>query len=219
MFEQNSHQIIQEVISQLSQTKETWKGIPIGVSARHCHLSMSDLETLFGKGYQLSKHADLKQPGQFAAKETVTIVGPKGSIQQVRILGPLRKQTQVEVSRTDSIKLGLTPPIRESGNIKGSSSITLVGPNGSIYLREGLIIAAAHIHMSPTDADFFGVKDSEYVKVDMPDGLRPLRLKKVKVRVSRQSVLEMHIDTDEANASNVRNGDFAKLLKVGKTYG
>lgn len=215
MNAQNSQQIINEVLKELQQKNEGGRMIPIGVSARHCHLRVSDMHILFGKGYELSKKAALSQPGQYAANETVTIVGPKGSIERVRILGPLRKATQVEISYTDAIKLGLDPPIRESGNIHGSSPITIVGPNGSIYLEEGLIIAQAHIHMSPTDAGNFGVQDGEYVKVEVQNELRPLIFAKVRVRVSPNYVLEMHINTDEANAGNIITGQYGRLLKAG----
>ncbi|WP_216828737.1 phosphate propanoyltransferase [Alkalihalobacterium elongatum] len=217
MVKHNSHLvIIEEILSQLGKGGHKEEGIPIGVSARHCHLSPETLELLFGKGYQLTKKSDLLQPGQFSANETVTIVGPKGSIQNVRILGPTRKLTQVEVSKTDSIRLGLTPPIRESGNIKGSAPITIVGPKGSIYLSEGLIIAQAHIHMSPIDAEHFGVRDGEFVQVEINNDVRPLRFKKVKIRLSQNAVLEMHVDTDEANASLVKTGEKGRLVKEDK---
>jgi putative phosphotransacetylase len=213
MNKQKSHLIVQEILSQLNQQN----GIPIGVSARHCHLCKRDLETLFGKGFELTKKSDLSQPGQFAANETVTIVGSKGSFGKVRILGPLRKSTQIEVSKTDSIKLGLNPPIRESGNIHGSSPITVVGPKGSVYLEEGLIIAQAHIHMAPDDARNFDIQDGEYVSVMIDNEQRPLRFDNVRIRVSPKFNLEMHIDTDEANAGAVTNGQKGRLIKAGRS--
>jgi len=139
-------------------------------------------------------------------------VGPRGSLEKVRILGPARSATQVEVSQTDSIKLGLKPPLRESGNIEGSSPITIVGPKGSLYKKEGLILAQAHIHMHPGDARHYGVEDGEYVKIEI-DGERPITLGKVLIRVSPRYRLEMHVDTDEANAGSITGKTFGKLMK------
>ncbi|BAQ08889.1 propanediol utilization protein [Bacillus sp. OxB-1] len=179
--------------------------IPVAVSARHVHLSLEDVGALFGEGYELTKRRELSQPGQFVSNETVVIAGPKGSLEHVRVLGPARKLTQAEISRTDAMKIGLRPPIRESGNIKGSASCTLIGPAGSVSLPEGLIIAQAHIHMSPRDAKNFGVIDGEFVTVEV-SGERPLTIDKVLIRVSDRYRLEMHIDTDEANAGFIRSG-------------
>jgi len=204
--------IVEEVVSQLSKKSSAARMVPIAVSARHCHLSKDDLETLFGKGYELTKMKDLSQPGQFAATETVIIVGPRGAIENVRILGPARNLTQVEVSKTDAIKLGLNPPVRRSGDIKGSSPVTIIGPKGSIYLREGLIIAQTHIHMSPEDAAAFQVSDGENVRITIDDE-RPISFEKVLVRVSPDFRLEMHIDTDEANAGLIATGHKGKLSK------
>lgn len=203
--------IVEEVLQRL-QRPVTDSMIPIAVSARHCHLSITDLELLFGKDAELTKKADLSQPGQFAAKETVTIVGPKGSIERVRILGPARSLTQVEVSRTDSIKLGIKAPIRQSGDIKGSSPITIVGPKGSIYLKEGLIVAQAHIHMNEEDATRFHVTNGEYVSIKV-DKERPITFEKVLIRVSPRYKLEMHIDTDEANAGAIGGAVYGRLRK------
>lgn len=203
--------IVEEVLQRL-QRPATEKMIPIAVSARHCHLSSTDLELLFGMDYELTKKADLSQPGQFAAKETVTIVGPKGSIERVRILGPARSLTQVEVSRTDSIKLGVKAPIRQSGDIKGSAPITIVGPKGSIYLKEGLIVAQAHIHMNEEDATRFHVTNGEYVSIKA-DTERPFSFEKVLIRVSPRYKLEMHIDTDEANACAISGAVYGRLRK------
>ncbi|PWA13019.1 propanediol utilization protein [Pueribacillus theae] len=204
--------IVEEVINQLSSKPFPPKMIPIAVSARHCHLSQADLETLFGKGYALTKKNDLTQPGQFAANETVLIAGPKGSMNNVRVLGPIRKATQVEISKTDAIQLGLDPPIRESGDIKGSSPVTILGPKGSIYLQEGLIIAGAHIHMHPDDAEAFSVKNGDFVRVQA-ENERPVSFEKVLIRVSPNYKLEMHIDTDEANAGFISTGEKGKLIK------
>lgn len=215
MNEQAIRTIVEEVIQQLLKKDSRSNTIPMAVSARHCHLSQTDLEMLFGKGYELTKKADLSQPGQFAANETVVIVGPRGSIEKVRILGPARSLTQVEVSKTDAVKLGVNPPVRESGNIVGSAPITLVGPKGSIYKNEGLIIAQAHIHMHTDDAAHFGVNNGEYVRI-RTEGERPVSFEKVLIRVSPRYRLEMHIDTDEANAGLIRSGQTGILVKDGE---
>ena len=204
--------IVEEVVNLLTKNNSSQENIPMAVSARHCHLSEPDLEALFGKSFELSIKAELSQPGQFAANETITIVGPRGSIEKVRILGPARNLTQVEVSKTDSIKLGLKPPLRQSGDIVDSSPVTLVGPKGSIYKKEGLIIAQAHIHMSPNDAASFGVENGDYVSIKTKNQ-RSISIEKVLIRVSSRYKLEMHIDTDEANAGLITTGDFGKLSK------
>lgn len=215
MNQLNSQLIVNEVLRQLKMKSDASTVIPIGVSARHCHLREQDLEMLFGKGYQLTKKSELLQPDQFSANETVTIVGPKGSIEKVRVLGPLRKATQVEVSQTDAIRLGLNPPIRESGNIGGSSPVTLVGPKGSIYLKEGLIIAQAHIHMPSEDARNLDLQDGEYVKVAFSNEKRSITFEKVRIRIWHKFILEMHIDTDEANAGSIITGQKGRLNKAG----
>ena len=185
--------------------------IPIGVSARHVHLSQTDLETLFGKGYQLTKKKDL-MGGQFAAQECVTIIGTKlRAIENVRVLGPVRKQTQVEVAQTDAVKLGVKAPVRLSGDLAGSAPVTLVGPKGAIYLKEGCIVAKRHIHMAPKDAERFGVKDRQVVKVRFDSG-RGGTFEDVPIRVDPTFDLEMHIDTDEANGLGITK-DMGYLIK------
>ncbi|MBA4603266.1 phosphate propanoyltransferase [Thermoactinomyces sp. AMNI-1] len=184
----------------------------VGVSNRHVHLRKEDLEALFGKGYKLNKLKDLKQPGQFAAKETVMLIGPEGIIENVRILGPLRSKTQVEVSLTDSYKLGIKAPVRESGDIEGTPGIVIKGPTGVIEIKKGVIVAKRHIHMSLEFANQFGFRDKEVASVQF-DGVRSLVFDNVLVRVSDQFVNEMHLDTDEANAGNIKNGDIGKILK------
>lgn len=179
--------------------------VPVGVSNRHIHLTQEHVEALFGAGYQLRKLKELKQYGQYAAEETVTLIGPKGKINNVRILGPVRKATQVEVSRTDSYLLGVDPPIRDSGDIEGSAGITIQGPRGEITIEEGVILAIRHIHFSLEDAKRFGVKDKQFVSVAV-DGPRSLVLENVLCRVNKDFRLEFHIDTDEANAAGLRNG-------------
>src|SRR6187401_3140297 len=177
----------------------------VEVSAHHIHLTQEHVEALFGKGHQLTKHADLSQPGQFACKEQLAIIGPKGRIERVRVLGPARKYTQVEIAMTGQFKLGLQPPIRESGDIEGSPGCRLEGPAGSVTLEKGVICALRHIHMAPADALRYGVKDKSDVRVRVP-GDRELLFGDVRIRVDPNFALAMHIDTDEANAANLRNG-------------
>lgn len=180
--------------------------IPIGVSNRHIHLSTGDLETLFGKGYELTPIKDLSQPGQYACKEVLTIVGPSmRPIENVRVLGPVRSRSQVEISATDSYVLKVKPPVRESGKIEGSAPIRIIGPKGVVELSEGCIIANRHIHMSPEDGERFGVKDGDYITVDV-NGKRRTRWFDVQVRVHKDFRLEMHVDTDDANACGIGNG-------------
>ncbi|SDY87698.1 putative phosphotransacetylase [Bacillus sp. 166amftsu] len=188
------------------------KQIPIGVSNRHIHLTNEDLEKLFGEGYELVVAKDLSQPGEFAAKETVTIKTEKAEISKVRILGPIRKFTQVEISKTDARKLGVDAPIRASGNIDGTPGITLIGPKGSLEIEKGVIIAERHIHMTPQDADTFQVKDGQYVSVKV-EGSRGLVFNQVLIRVKDTYALDMHIDTDEANSGSITTGDFGQLLQ------
>lgn len=206
--------IVEEVMAKLERRSSG--GVPIGISARHCHLDRSSLHTLFGEGSELSKKADLSQPGQFAANETVTIAGPKGTIPNVRILGPLRPVSQVEVSRTDAFKLGGAPPVRLSGDIGGSAPVTLIGPKGSIYLKEGLIIAKAHIHMHPDDATFYNVTNGEEVDVKVRGEGRTLTFSEVVIRVSDKYRLDMHVDTDEANAAALHKNSEGSLIKADK---
>lgn len=188
--------------------------VPVGVSNRHIHLSTADLETLFGAGYQLTPIKDLSQPGQFACKETLTIVGPSlRPIENVRVLGPVRKASQVEISRTDSFTLKVKPPVRESGDIAGSAPITIIGPKGVVTLKEGCIIANRHIHMSTDEGAQFGLSDGQYVDVEV-NGERKTKFYDVQVRVHKDFRLEMHIDTDDANAAGIGNG--AKVMIVKK---
>ncbi|MHA6259279.1 phosphate propanoyltransferase [Sporosarcina sp. CAU 1771] len=209
--------IVEEVLQQVNKKGSTLKPseVPIAVSARHVHLSEHDLAVLFGPSHGLTKLKELSQPNQFAAEETVTVAGPKGSISRVRVLGPARNLTQVEVSQTDAFALGLKPPLRQSGNIEGSSPVTIIGPKGSLYLEEGLIIAQSHIHMSPSDAEGFGVSNGQYVQVKA-ETERPMTFDRVLVRVSSSYRLEMHIDTDEANAGFIRTGQAGRLIVEGQ---
>lgn len=188
------------------------KPIIVGVSNRHLHLSQTDLETLFGTGYQLTKLKDLGQPGQYAAEETVTLIGPKGSIPGVRVLGPVRSRTQVEVAMTDAYRLGVKPPVRDSGNLEGAAPITIEGPCGQVELDAAVILAWRHIHMHTSDAEAYGVKDKEMVQVRV-GGDRGVIFNNVLVRVRDDFALEMHVDTDEANAAMLRNGDEVEIVK------
>ncbi len=179
------------------------RSIPIAVSARHCHLTKETFAELFGPDATPTPKYDLSQPGQYACEEQVTIVGPRREIEGVRVLGPLRKANQVEISRTDEFLIGIDAPVRMSGNVRGSAPVTLKGPHGSVHLKEGLICAHRHIHMHPSDADAFDVSDGDEVAVAIIGGERDLVLGDVTIRVHENYVLEMHIDTDEANAAEL----------------
>lgn len=186
--------------------------IPVGISNRHIHLSEKDLEALFGKGHQLEKLKDLSQPGQYACKEVVTICGPKGAIEKVRILGPVRSKTQVEVLTGDCIKLGAATHVRLSGDLSGTPSITLVGPKGSVQVEEGLVVAQRHIHMTPEDAKNLGVHDGEVVSIKF-DNLRGGIYSNVAVRANDASRLECHLDIEEANAMGITSKSKITIVK------
>lgn len=188
--------------------------IPIAISARHVHLSRETTDILFGKDYPLTIYKPLSQPGQFASNEMVTLIGPKNKIEHVRILGPFRSHDQVEISKTDEFFLGIDAPVRESGHIEGTPGITLAGPKGTTAIKEGVIVALRHIHMHPSDAALFDVKDHDIVSVDVDDPFRPLTFKNVVIRVSEQFKLEMHIDTDEGNAAEIRSGEEGTLMRT-----
>ena len=186
------------------------RAIPVGVSARHCHLSQKDADILFGPGHKFDILYPLSQPGQWAAVETVTVKTSVGEIPGVRILGPARPKTQLEISLTDARRLGILVPVRLSA-AGGSGGVTMVGPKGQITLEEGAIAAMRHIHMTPSDASDFDVMDGDIVKVKAVDG-RTVIFENVAVRVNPQFSLEFHVDTDEANASGMRNGDKVTLI-------
>lgn len=181
----------------------------VEVSARHVHLSQEHLEILFGKGYELTVKKPLSQPGQYAANERVTVVGPKRELQRVSILGPTRPETQIEISLTDARSIGVAAPIRESGNIEGSTPCKLIGPEGEVELAQGVIVAKRHIHITPEDALAYGVKDKEVVLVKIETPNRSSILGDVVIRVKDSYATAMHIDTDEGNAAGL----------VGETYG
>ncbi len=204
--------VVSRVMAEYNKTA-SGDTIPVGVSNRHIHLSADDVQTLFGKGYELTPFKDLSQPGQYACKELLTIVGPSlRPIEKVRVLGPVRGASQVEISRTDSYVLKVKPPVRESGDIAGSAPITIIGPKGVLTLKEGCIIANRHIHMSVEDGARFGVSDGDYVTVDV-NGERRTTFYDVQVRVSDKFRLEMHVDTDDANAAGIGNGATVTLRK------
>lgn len=186
--------------------------VPVGVSNRHVHLTKEDLEALFGPGYQLTVKKELSQPGQFAAEETVNLIGPKRSIPNVRILGPIRPQTQVEISMTDSFTLGITAPVRDSGNLKDTPGIIIEGPKGRIEIKEGVIVAQRHLHLHDSEAQKLGLKDQDYVQAKV-DGPRGLIFDQVLVRVGPKFKMDLHLDMDEANAAGLKNGDLVTIIK------
>lgn len=194
------------------QQGENATAIPVSVSARHVHLTAETFAALFGPDATPTRHKDLRQPGQYACAETVNLIGPRGRIDKVRLLGPLRNDNQVEISRTDEFHLGIDAPVRDSGHTRGSAPITLEGPNGTVHLAEGLICARRHIHMHPDDARRFGVQDRDVVEVAITGGERDLVFGDVLIRVSPDFVLEMHIDTDEANAAELSQSSDGLLV-------
>ncbi len=210
----NQEELIQEIVknvmAQLNQYNEL--KIPIGVSNRHVHLSRKDLDQLFGEGYELTKKSDLAQPGQYAANETVVVRGPKGEFSKVRILGPVRAESQVEISLTDGFQLGVKAPIKESGHLDDTPGVTLIGPKGTVEMPRGTIVALRHIHMTPEQAASMGLKDKDVVEVET-FGERAGVLGNVLVRVSDKFALEMHVDIDEANACSLRNKDYVVIKK------
>ena len=211
----NIAEIVKKVIAEMDGTLPSSENtIPVGISNKHIHLSKEDVETLFGKGYELTPMKELSQPGQYACKEVLTLVGPSmRAIEGVRVLGPVRKSSQVEISMTDSYILKVKPPVRESGKTEGSAPITIIGPKGVVNLKEGCIIANRHIHMSPADAMRFGVKDGDYIDVDAFSGTRKTRWFDVQIRVNDAFRLEMHVDTDDANAVGFKNGSIVTPVK------
>jgi acetate kinase len=202
------HQTVAKVIEQQAAIE-----IPIEVSAHHVHLCRADTETLFGPGYELTLLTDLSQPGQYACKETVNLVGPRGRVEGVRILGPARSQTQVEIAMTEEFRLGIKAPIRASGDLEGSPGITLEGPQGTVDLDQGVICSVRHIHMPPQDALSFGVRDRDVCMVRV-EGERTIIFGDVLVRVNPDYRLAMHLDTDEANAAGIRTGMVGHLVSV-----
>lgn len=186
--------------------------VPVGISNKHVHLSEQDLAALFGAGYKLTPNKALAQPGQYAAHEQVDLIGSKTSFKNIRIIGPTRPQTQVEISQTDARALGIEAPVRESGKLEGTPGIKLVGPKGEIELGAGTIISLRHIHLSPAQAQEAGVADKDIVDVESY-GKRPLVFKDVLIRSGDAHFREFHIDTDEANAGGLANGDEVEIIR------
>lgn len=210
-MDNNLQDMIAKAVVDILKQKDADNGIKVGVSARHVHLSQKDLETLFGKSELTVKK--MLMGDQFAAEECVTLVSPSlRSIEGVRVLGPVRSQSQVEVSRTDTFKLKVSPPVRPSGELKGSAPMALVGPKGSVFLNEGCIIANRHIHMTPEEAQKYGIKDNDIVDVEIQNS-KPTRFYNVQVRVREDFNTEMHIDTDDANACAIKTGDRVVILE------
>jgi putative phosphotransacetylase len=186
--------------------------VPVAVSNRHVHLCTADVDSLFGRGYALRSQKNLNQPGQFACQETVTLTGPKGSIEKLRVLGPARSETQVEILQSDSFKLGIEPAVRLSGDLAGTPGGVLTGPAGSVKLSRGVIVAARHLHMSAEEAGCYGLKSGELVSVKK-GGERALLFCNVVVRAGEGHSLEAHIDIDEANAAGMLCGELLELIK------
>ena len=187
------------------------KKLPIALSNRHLHISREHLDILFGKGYELTKMKDLKQPGQYAAEEKVDLVGEKGSIKGVRVLGPVRSKTQIEISFADGFVLGVTPPVRDSGDLNESEGVKIVGPGGEVVINEGVIAAARHIHMTPDIAEQWGLKDKDTVNV-RTGGVRSIIFENVLVRVNKDYALEMHVDMEEGNGAGIKNNDTVEII-------
>ena len=186
--------------------------IPIGISNRHIHLSRSDLDICFGESYELTPIKDLNQPGQYACKETMTICGPKGAIEKVRVLGPVREKTQVEILAKDNFTLGINAPLRISGDISSSEGLTLIGPKGSVQLKEGTIIAKRHIHMTKDDAKKHGVDDGQIVSIQI-EGERGGIYDNVIIRSNDNSATECHLDMEEANALGITSDSKLRIIK------
>jgi putative phosphotransacetylase len=204
-------QIRTEVL--LAVARQTGKlYVPVGVSNRHIHLSRRDLDTLFGKGYQLKEFRTLSQPGQFAAAETVTVAGPKGELGKIRVLGPVRQRTQIEISLTDSFSLGIKAPVRMSGELDGTPGAVIKGPAGTVQVPEGVIVAARHLHISGREAAVYGLRDGDVVALKS-GGERAVILENVRVRCGSGHELEVHVDTDEANAAGLVNGGILEIIR------
>ncbi len=185
--------------------------LPIALSNRHIHLSAKDIDTLFGAGHALTHFKDLSQPGQYACEEKVDVVGPKGTLKGVRVLGPERGESQLEISLADGFVLGVKAPVRDSGQLEGTPGVKLVGPKGEVELEKGAIVAARHIHMHTEDAEKFNVVDNQRVKI-RTFGERAVVFENVLVRVSPKFALEMHVDVEEGNAAGVKNGEMVELI-------
>lgn len=209
----NMEEITDKLVNSVVEAMGQSGYVQVEVSARHVHLSQNDLEALFGAGAKLVPKRPLSQPGQFLSEQRVTLIGEKGRKENVAVLGPVRKDTQIELSRSDAVSLGVTAPLRESGNIEGSGAVKIQGPKGSVHVRQGAIVAHNHIHMTPEDAKGLGLEDKQHVAVEL-SGERPIVFKDVIVRVSREFRLRMHIDFDEANAGDIGKLAFGKIISA-----
>ena len=205
--------ITELVVQELQQIDDTKNTVPVGISARHVHLSQDHLEILFGKGHELTYLKALSQPGQFAAQEQVEVIGPKGSIKNIRILGPIRSNTQVEVAASDLRTLGVKAPVRGSGNIEDTPGATIRGPVGEVIIPRGIIVAERHLHMSDDDARDFELKNDDVISV-IVEGKKGGVMGDIVVRVNKDYALDLHIDTDDANAFNLAQGQRLKIQKI-----
>lgn len=206
--------LVKELMTRMGSTpteKDQELGISVGISNRHIHLCQEDVEALFGSGYQLTMKKWLKQPGQYATAETVTIVGPKGSLANVRVLGPTREKSQLEISKTDSFALGVKAPINESGDLTHAGAVCVLGPKGMVTLKQNVIVAKRHIHMSPMDAAKFNVVNKQLVAIKT-SGEREMIFMDTVIRVDDNFRLECHLDTDEANAASLKNGSKVTII-------
>lgn len=205
--------LVTERIVKTAYEKTGKRFVPAAGSNRHIHVSAQDLEALFGRGYALKPERALSQPGQFAASETVSIAGPKGRIDQIRVLGPARGKTQVEILTTDAFRLGISPVVRLSGDIEGTPGATIIGPAGSIELNSGVIVAMRHVHISPEQAAWLGLQNGDLVSI-RKDGVRALVFEGVPVRCGEGHNLELHLDLEEANAGSIKNGELLEIVSV-----
>ena len=206
--------LVKELMTRMGSTpteEDQELGISVGISNRHIHLCQEDVEALFGSGYQLTIKKWLKQPGQYATAETVTIVGPKGSLANVRVLGPTREKSQLEISKTDSFALGVKAPINESGDLTHAGAVCVLGPKGMVTLKQNVIVAKRHIHMSPMDAAKFNVVNKQLVAIKT-SGEREMIFMDTVIRVDDNFRLECHLDTDEANAASLKNGSKVTII-------
>ncbi len=218
--QQQAEWITQQILQELAASTKPADAltIPVGISNRHVHLSREDMDVLFGYGSTLTRMKAVKQPGQYAAEETVTLRGPKGELHKVRVLGPLRSATQIEISVSDGFALGVKAPVRMSGDLQDSPGIEIIGPNGRVMKTDGAIVAWRHIHISPQDAEAHALRDGMEIDVRI-DGHRGGVLSHVVVRVSADAVLEMHIDVEEANGFGLRNGDCVTRVSTSGSQG
>ena len=211
------HDITQEQLAAIvaeavrAELQKRGRQVPVGISVRHIHLSRADVDRLFGRNYQLTPKKQLSQPGQYACEECLDVIGPKGELKKVRILGPERKATQIELAQTDCRNIGVTAPVRSSGHTAGTPGITLRGPLGEITVPEGVIIADRHLHMSEGEAAAFGLKDGDHGRIQV-DGVKPGVLGNVLVRAGKGHSLDLHIDTDDGNAFLLRQGQLVTVL-------